>query len=75
MNEAKGNLKEEKKVEKKGDKVEISKREYEDLKQQLALYRHSGIQKVFTSKNTTPKKAGAGSRGRVGDEEMESPRK
>ena len=75
LNEAKGKLKEEKKVDKKSDKVEVSKREYEDLKQQLALYRQSGFQKVFTSKNTTPKKAGAGSRGRGCDEEMESPRK
>ena len=74
LNDAKVNLQKEKKGVKKTDKVEVNAREYEDLKQQLALYRQQGIQKVFTSKSNSPKKVGAG-KPRVADEEMKSPRK
>ena len=39
LSDAKTKLQKEKKGDKKSDKVEVSAKEYEELKQQLALYR------------------------------------
>ena len=50
LSDAKTKLQKEMKGDKKSDKVEISSRELADLKQQLALYRQQGIQKVFSGK-------------------------